>query len=135
MMRSFLSSVCAAMFAAALPLTAPVALDASKPLAPGLNLTLARAGFMTDKGSGGTIMTSEQIINLGEKVGELTAKDTTSEAGNAISAAIGTLTGTGSIKGSSGYYQIEIDRAACEAAILRAALPFNTVVAEAAAKK
>lgn len=110
-------------------------IGATAHVAPGMNLTSARAEFMTDKGSGGSIMTKEQIINIGEKVGELTEKDTTSQAGNAISAALGALTGTGTIKGSSGYYHLEIDRAAYETAILRAALPFNTVVAEAAKKK
>jgi hypothetical protein len=104
-------------------------------VAHGMNLSQARADFMTDKGSGGTIMTTEQIINLNEKVGDLTEKDTTSHAGNAISAALGTLTGTGSIKSSSGYYHLEIDRASYEAAVLRAALAFNTVVADAAKKK
>jgi hypothetical protein len=110
-------------------------IGAAAHVAPGMNLTSARAEFLTDKGSGGSIMTSEQIINLNEKVGELTEKDTTSHAGNAISAALGTLTGTGSIKGASGYYHLEIDRAAYEAAVLRGALAFNTVIAEAAKKK
>ncbi len=109
--------------------------SATAHVAHGMNLTQARADFMTDKGSGGTVMTTEQIINLNEKVGDLTEKDTTSHAGNAISAALGTLTGTGSIKSASGYYHLEIDRAAYEAAILRAALPFNSVITESAKKK
>lgn len=110
-------------------------IGATANVAPGMNLTSARAEYMTDKGAGGSIMTKEQIINLGEKVGELTAKDTTSHAANTISIALSTFLGSGSITGSSGYYHLEIDRPAYEAAVLRAALPFNTVVAEAAAKK
>lgn len=110
-------------------------ISAKANVAPGMNLTLARADYMSDRGSGGTLMTTQQIINLGEKVGELTAQDTTPTSANAISAALSALTGTGSIKGKSGHYLLTVDRPAYETAVLRGATAFNTEIAKLAAQK
>ncbi len=109
-------------------------ISATANVAPGMNLRLARADYLSDRGSGGTLMTTEEIINLNEKVGELTTRDTTPHAANALNAALAAL-GAGSIKGSSGHYLLTIDPAAYETAALRGALAFNTEIAKLAAKK
>jgi hypothetical protein len=110
-------------------------ISAQANVAPGMNLTIARADFMSDRGSGGTLMTTEQIINLNEKVGELTTRDTTPASANALSSALSALSGAGSISTKSGHYLLTIDRAAYEAAVLRGAVAFNSEIAKLAAKK
>lgn len=102
-------------------------------VAHGMNLTIASADFLTEKAAGGNVMTKSAVINLSEKVGDLTAQDTTDEAGNAISGALSALTGTGRISSKSGYYKMTIDPAAYEAGVLRGCKAFNAEVAKAAA--
>jgi hypothetical protein len=104
-------------------------------VAHGMNLTWARATFLNERGGGGSLTTKEQIINLNEKVGELTTRDTTPHTANALSAALSALSGAGSIKSSSGHYLLTIDRPAYEAAVLRGALAFNDEIAKIAKKK
>lgn len=109
--------------------------SATANVAHGMNLSNASLRVLTEKGGWGGVGTKEQVINIGEKVGELTAKDTTDNLGNTLSAALGTLLGTASIKGSSGYYHLEVDRAAYEAAVLRGAFAFNDAIAATVKKK
>jgi hypothetical protein len=104
-------------------------------VAPGMNLSVARADYVSDRGSGGTLMTTEQVINLNEQVGELSTRDTTPTSANALSAALSALGGGGSISTKSGHYLLTIDPATYEAAVLRGALAFNTEIAKLAAKK
>jgi hypothetical protein len=101
-------------------------------VAPGMNLTSAMVQLLTEKGGWGSVNTKEQIINIGEKVGELSKDDTTSHAGNAISKGLSILSGAGSIKSSSANYQMKIEAAAYEAGVLNGAAAFNAEVARVA---
>jgi hypothetical protein len=108
-------------------------------VAPGMNLLVANAHWMGApksrmmSGIPG-VATKEQVINVSEKTGALQkTADTTPQAANTISSALGALTGSGSIQKSSGEYQLIIDREAYSAGILSGVRGFNAEVAKAAA--
>lgn len=108
-------------------------------VAPGMNLLVANAHWMGApksrmmSGIPG-VATREQVINVSEKSGTLQkTADTTPQAANTISSALGALTGSGSIQKSSGEYQLTIDREAYTAGILNGVRGFNAEVAKAAA--
>lgn len=103
-------------------------------VADGMNLTMARADLITAKAAGGTVMTKTQVINIGEKVGVVSDKDTTDDVGNAVSGALAALTGTGKISSKSGFYQMTIDPAAYEAGVMRGIAAFNAQVVKAASE-
>ncbi len=109
-------------------------ISASVNVAPGMNLTFAMAQLLTSKGGWGDVRTKEQVINIGENVGELAMQDTTSKTGNALSGALSVLTGSGKISGKSGDYQLKIDAAAYEKGVLNGTGAFNAEVAKVAAK-
>jgi hypothetical protein len=103
-------------------------------VADGMNMTHARADLLTAKCAGAAVATKTQVINVGEKVGTVTDKDTTDNVGNAISFALNELTGLGKISSSSGFYQMTIDPAAYEAGVMRGVTGFNAEVAKIAAE-
>lgn len=107
-------------------------ISASVNVVPGMNLTSAIASLLTEKGGWGDVRTKEQVINIGEKVGELTKQDTTPTTGNAVSSALSFLSGAGKISSKSANYQMAVDRAAYEAALLQGTMAFNVEVAKAA---
>lgn len=103
-------------------------------VAPGMNLTWASVALLTEKGGWGDVRLKEQIINVGENVGELTEQDTTDRAGNAVSAALSVLSGSGRISSKSGFYQLNIDRVAYETGLLRGVGAFNAEVGKVVAE-
>ncbi len=103
-------------------------------VAPGMNLSFAMASVLTEKGGWGDVRTKDQVINIAENVGELTDKDTTDHAGNAVSAALSALSGVGKISSKSGFYNLKINPEVYEAGVLRGAKLFNAEVAKVAAE-
>lgn len=108
-------------------------------VAPGMNLTSATAHWMGQpksrmmRGAPG-VATTEQVINVTEKAGELAkTADTTPTAANAVGTVLSVLTGFGSIQSSSAEYLLTIDRDAFTAGVLQGVRGFNAEVAKVAA--
>ncbi|HYG22226.1 MAG TPA: hypothetical protein VEH04_05525 [Verrucomicrobiae bacterium] len=101
---------------------------------PGMNLSWASVALLTEKGGWGDVRLKEQIINISEQVGELTDEDTTDRAGNAVSSALSILSGAGRISSKSGFYQMNVDRTAYEAGLLRGVGAFNAEVGKVVAE-
>jgi len=74
-----------------------------------------------------------KAITISDNVGALSAVDTTSEAGNAVSGILGMLGGGGSIKSKTMEYTLNVDRIAYSAGALKGIAEFNAEVAKAAA--
>jgi hypothetical protein len=107
--------------------------------APGMNLFSAHAPWMGKPkfGVGGGnhpgVLTKKQVINITEKAGEMVkSADTTSGTANAVSGALSSVFGGGSIKASSSEYIFTIDRNAYIAGALKGTGDFNDVVAKVA---
>jgi hypothetical protein len=109
-------------------------ISATANVAPGMNLTFAIASVLTHKGGWGDVRTKEQVINISESVGELKEEDKTDKAGNAFSAALSGLTGSGSTTSSKAAYQLVVDKDAYTTGVLRGTGAFNAEVAKAAAE-
>lgn len=114
-------------------------ISAEANVAPGMNLLVASANWIGSpkvrvmRGIPG-VATKEQVINVAENAGTLEKiADTTPQAANVVSSALSLLSGAGTIKKTSGEYQLTIDRAAYSAGVLAGVRGFNAEVARAAA--
>jgi hypothetical protein len=103
-------------------------------VAPGMNVMSAMASLLTEKGGWGDVRLKGPMINVSEKVGEVSSADTTDHAGNAFSSALSMLGGAGKISTKSGVYELKVDQAAYESGALRGISAFNTEVVNAAAE-
>lgn len=80
------------------------------------------------------VATREQVINVSERVGTLSAgADASPEAANALSGALSIFSGAGDIQRKVTNYVLEIDRDAFAAGVINGAYNFNAEVARAAA--
>lgn len=106
-------------------------------VAEGMDMSSARAPWMGQpksrmmSGIPG-VATTEQVTNVTERAGSLEkTADTSPEVANTVSQVLSVLSG-GSVKKSSGEYQLTIDRAAFSSGVLNGAKAFNREVAKAA---
>jgi hypothetical protein len=113
--------------------------SASTNVVHGMNMVHARATWMGQprsrmmRGIPG-VATREQVINVTEKAGDLSAGvDTSPQAANALSSALGMLSGSGNIQRSATSYVFTIDREAFAAGVMNGVHNFNAEVARAAA--
>ncbi len=80
------------------------------------------------------VATREQVINVSERVGTLSAgTDASPDAANALSGVLSALSGAGNIQRNVTNYVLTIDRDAFAAGVINGAYNFNTEVARAAA--
>ena len=80
------------------------------------------------------VATREQVINVSERVGTLSAgTDASPDAANALSGVLNALSGAGNIQRKVTNYVLTIDRDAFAAGVINGAYNFNTEVARAAA--
>jgi hypothetical protein len=80
------------------------------------------------------VATREQVINVSERVGTLSAgTDASPDAANALSGVLNALSGAGNIQRKVTNYVLTIDREAFAAGVINGAYNFNTEVARAAA--
>jgi hypothetical protein len=108
-------------------------------VAEGMNLQSARATWVGQpksrmmRGIPG-VATTEQVINVTEKAGTLAqTADTTPDTANAVSQVLNVFGGGGTIKKSSGEYELVIDPEAYRNGLLNGVRAFNSEVAKAAA--
>jgi len=93
--------------------------------APGMTLASVSVPLLTQKGGWGDAHLKTQFLPIAVKVGELTAEDTTSKAGNAFSKGVSLLTGAGQINTKSATFTFAVDQPAYMAGVLEGTAAFN----------
>jgi hypothetical protein len=114
-------------------------ISAEANVAEGMNMVQAQAHWMGQPKSrmmrGAPGVTSYGHVKLADKVGSVAkTADTTSQGGNAIAGALGSLFGSGSVQRSSGEYLLTIDPALYAQTLLGGVRSFNAEVAKVAAE-
>lgn len=106
-------------------------LSASAGVAPELLLTGVNYSFLNPKNAGGGII-SYPYRSLDTEAGRVVEQeDVSPEFANALSSALGALTGTGSIQKGHGVYVVEPDWAKVESGVISAGESANDIVARA----
>lgn len=93
--------------------------------APGMTLATVSVPLLTQKGGWGDAHLKSQYLPIAEKVGELTARNTTDKAGNDFSKTVSLLSGAGQIKTDSSSFTFVVDHDAYTAGVMAGVGAFN----------